>query len=149
MLSELTITYALSFLGTPYIWGGQSPQGADCSGFVIMVLQAEGILPNKFDATSQGLHTYFRVNGAKKVRSPSQGCLAFYGKSVDRITHVALCLDGNQVIEAAGGDSTTNTAEDAAARGAHVRIRKLRYRSDLVDVLSTDINKIVPIKSKP
>jgi cell wall-associated NlpC family hydrolase len=146
MLSELTVTYALSFLGVPYIWGGQSPEGTDCSGFVIQVLQAEGVLPNKFDATSQGLHTYFKVNGAKSSRSPFNGCLAFYGKSVDQITHVALCLDQDTVIEAAGGDSTTNTVKDAAARGAHVRIRKLRYRKDLVDLLSTDIKKVVPFK---
>jgi cell wall-associated NlpC family hydrolase len=147
MISDITLSYALAFLGTPYIWGGQSQQGVDCSGFTILVLQAEGLLPNRFDANSQGLYDYFRINGAYEVRRPSKGCLVFYGKDRQSISHVAVCLTGGQIIEAAGGNSTTKTPEDAAKRGAHVRIRPIDYRKDIVAILDIDIKKVLPIRT--
>lgn len=146
MLSELTMAYAKSFLLLPYIWGGQSHDGVDCSGYVIMVLQAEGILPNGFDASSQGLYNYFTINGAQKTKRPHAGCLAFYGKDVNKITHVALCMNDRQVIEAAGGGSSTKTHADAVRDKAHVRVRPVDYRKDLVAILTTDVHKVIPLK---
>ena len=46
------------------------------------------------------------------------------------------CLGHGQVIEAAGGDSTTRTKEDARLAGAHVRIRPTDYRGDIVAKVS-------------
>ena len=136
MLTDLTLEYAKSFLGTPYVWGGQSPQGADCSGFVIMVLQAEGLLPAKFDTNAQGLYNLFK--DFKTVQN-FRGCLVFYGKSKTKITHVGLCLDDKQMIESGGGNSTTVNLSEANKSGAHVRIRPITYRKDLVDVLKVKL----------
>jgi hypothetical protein len=141
LINDVTMAYALSFLGTDYIWGGQSQRGVDCSGFVIMVLQAQGRLPNKFDATSQGLYDYFKVNRAQNSAKPRKGCLAFYGKSKNQISHIAICLNSSQIIEAGGGNSSTTTPEKAKEKGAHVRIRPINYRSDLVAILTSDINE--------
>ena len=148
MLSDLALTYAKSFLLVPYIWGGQSPVGVDCSGYVIMVLQAEGTLPNSFDATSQGLYTYFKTNGAKSLPYATRGCLVFYGRSISKITHVALCYNSTHVLEAAGGDSTTKTTTDAVKRAAHVRVRKIDYRKDIVAIVTTDINNVLPFSGR-
>lgn len=150
MLSELSIAYALSFLGAPYKWGGQGPEGVDCSGLAVLVLQSEGRLPNIFDANSQGLYDYFMINKAYETSKPKPGCLAFYGKSLKQITHVAICLSETQIIEAAGGNSTTLTREDAAKRNAHVRIRPIHYRKDLVAIITSDINpnKVLPLRTK-
>lgn len=48
------LTYAQSFLGTPYVWGGESPTGFDCSGLVQYVYRAFGIsLPRTSEAQIQ------------------------------------------------------------------------------------------------
>lgn len=148
MLSELTIAYALSFLGTPYIWGGQSHKGVDCSGFAIKVFQAEGVLPDEFDASSQGLYSYFAANGGREVNHPKRGCLVFYGESKRDITHVAICLDGKQIIEAGGGGPETTTKKKAVEQGADVRIRKYNYRKDVVAILTTNIGNILPFNAR-
>jgi cell wall-associated NlpC family hydrolase len=146
MISEFTLAYAISFLGKPYIWGGQSPEGVDCSGYAILVGQAEGIFPTGFDATAQGIYTYLKINGAREAK-PSQGCFTFYGKDLQTISHVSICLDSFQVIEAGGGNSRTKTREDAAKIGAHVRIRPNDYRKDKVATL-TMVKNIVPLKPR-
>ena len=132
---SLILANALSWLNSPYIWGGQSPLiGFDCSGLVISILQIEG----KFigDTTAQGLYLHFKDRGYVETGYPEFGCLAFYGKSVNKITHVAYCLDDGMIIEAAGGDSTTTTVERAKKQNAYVRLRKVRYRKDLVAILN-------------
>jgi len=46
---------ALSYLGTPYVWGGDDPSGFDCSGFVIECLKSAGILNEREDYTAESL----------------------------------------------------------------------------------------------
>ena len=126
------IDYAMSFLGTPYKWGGQSAikgEGVDCSGFVQIVLESVGMDP-KNDQTAHGLYKYFSAKG-HTIKNAKQGALAFYGKPT-RITHIALCIDGYRVIEAGGGRSSTTDYEAAVRANAAVRIRPVRYRRDLV-----------------
>lgn len=125
--------YALSYLGTPYKWGGETYDGIDCNGFVQQVLKSVGIAP-KDRLTSQGLLDYFDKLAALYDR-PGLGSLAFYGESTTKIDHVALMLDNYRVIEAGGGDHLTLTRDDAIARNAFVRIRLLKHRPDLVAVL--------------
>ena len=151
MISDLTIAFALSLLGAPYRWGGQDPnQGFDCSGFVITVLQAEGRLKDGFDASSQGLYTYFKTNGALETNYPTKGCLAFFGKSKTEIKHVALCLNSKQLIEAAGGGRNTRTLSEAIRDQAFVRIRPIGYRKDIVAFLTSDIDqsRVIPLWTK-
>jgi len=130
MNPKLLYDYATSFLGKPYIWGGDNPvEGFDCSGFCLELLRSQGAW-GKADDTAQGIYNRFKD---KPVKSLGVGALAFYGKT--RITHVAMLLDGEHIIEAGGGGSRTQTADDAAAQDAFIRIRPLNHRSDLVAVL--------------
>lgn len=130
---ELLRTYALSFIGTRYRWGGDDPiQGFDCSGFVQELLASAGMDPPG-DQTAQGLFNHFEITGTWD--SYTLGALAFYGESVTKITHVAMLLDQYRVIEAGGGGSRTNTIDDAATQNAFVRIRPIRRRCDLVAVV--------------
>jgi hypothetical protein len=49
--------YVWTFLGLPYRWGGDDPiQGFDCSGLIVEVLQAVGLLPHGSDLTANGLY---------------------------------------------------------------------------------------------
>jgi len=91
---------AKRFLGCPYLWGGVSPKGFDCSGFTKSVFALNGYkLPR--DANMQ-------VNVGQAVEidtSYSQlkiGDLLFFGKSADRITHVGIYLGGKKFIHSDG-----------------------------------------------
>jgi cell wall-associated NlpC family hydrolase len=129
---DLLRSYALSFLLTPYKWGGSGFDGIDCSGFVQEILKSVGLDPAQ-DQTAQGLFDHFNKTG--EWNSYRIGSLAFYGESVLKITHVAFLLDPYRVIEAAGGGSKCLSREDATRENAFVRIRLIKYRADLVAVI--------------
>lgn len=85
---------ALSFLNVPYLWGGRSILGIDCSGFVQMVykiLLSKKALPR--DASKQVL-CGTNVNFAD-IRC---GDLAFFHNENGNIVHVGLMLDNETII---------------------------------------------------
>lgn len=127
--------YALSLVGVPYRWGGNSPltgDGFDCSGLVQEILSAVGEDPPG-DQTAQALHNAFLTRSRRNP--PELSSLAFYGKDERSITHVGFCLNSLCMVEAGGGDSTTIDLAHAAKANAFVRIRPIRRRADLVAVL--------------
>jgi cell wall-associated NlpC family hydrolase len=124
--------YALSWLHVPYRWGGSNPTGIDCSGLVQCILASAGIDPPG-DQTAQALFDHFSQNG--KVNSYGLGALAFYGKSAKEITHVGFCISIHQMVEAAGGGSTTLTEADAWKQNAYVKMSLVKRRKDLVAVI--------------
>lgn len=79
---------AALFMGAPYVWGGRTPDGADCSGFVQAALAAEGISLRR--DTDLQLQQGEPVNFA--ARSP--GDLVFFPG------HVGLLLAGDQLCHA-------------------------------------------------
>lgn len=130
---DILRAYAMSFLGTPYRFGGGNRlQGLDCSEFVQELLRSVGMDPPG-DQNAQALFDYFSKNG--EWNRQSMGSLAFFGKSASQITHVAMLIDQYRIIEAGGGDSTTVSFDAAKDRGAMVRIRLLKFRGDLVAVI--------------
>jgi hypothetical protein len=87
---------ALKYLNAPYLWGGRSPFGIDCSGFSQVVFKMLGV-PIKRDAYQQADLGY-PVDFAGQAQ---EGDLAFFGAE-DRITHVGIVLNDNKIIHAAG-----------------------------------------------
>ncbi|TVR77111.1 MAG: hydrolase Nlp/P60 [Chitinophagaceae bacterium] len=89
---------ALRYLYAPYLWGGKSPFGIDCSGFTQMVYRMLGIKIQR-DAYQQA------VEGTE-VAFPelaSTGDLAFFSKEKEKnITHVGIILDNERIIHACG-----------------------------------------------
>lgn len=80
------------FVGIPYVWGGKSPKGFDCSGLVQFVYGLHGIaLPRDSDQQ-------FQRGQAVDVFEP--GDLLFFG--AEHITHVAVSLGGDAFIHARG-----------------------------------------------
>jgi cell wall-associated NlpC family hydrolase len=128
---KLATEIAKSFLGKPYIWGGDDPiKGFDCSGFVIEILKSVGKLPYRGDWTASMLYDIFR----DRTSLPEEGCLCFlYSSGRPYIYHVMYLISSEFVIGASGGGSSTLTTEDAIKKNAYIKIRPLmRYSNKLV-----------------
>lgn len=94
---ELIEKLARRLLNVPYLWGGRTPMGIDCSGFTQLVFKCSGvkILRDAKDQATQGTTIDF-VNAAQS------GDLAFFSKMTDNITHVGIILPNNEIIHASG-----------------------------------------------
>ena len=94
---EELVAEARRFIGVPYLWGGTSPFGLDCSGFVQLVYRVHGVtLPR--DAGPQSEDRRGRPAGRQDLRP---GDLVFFAKN-DRIAHVGMSLGGDGFIHSAG-----------------------------------------------
>jgi len=95
--SASVIELALQFIGTPYLWGGRSFMGIDCSGFVQVIFKALNIkLPR--DASQQ-------VDLGTAIQFPSDaqvGDLAFFDDEEAAITHVGIIMGEGKIIHASG-----------------------------------------------
>lgn len=132
---ELVKQYAMSFLLTPYSWGGSGFAGIDCSGLTQEILLAAGIDPVG-DQTAQGLFNHFMNPKHGKTGEPKLGALAFYGENHQKITHVVWCLNSFLMIEAGGGGSKVNDRQDAIDANAFVRVRPIHRRKDLLAIIN-------------
>jgi cell wall-associated NlpC family hydrolase len=91
------ISLAERFMGTPYIWGGKTPYGIDCSGLIQTVFKANGIdLPR--DAYQQEEHLRKYEIAEDKIEP---GDLLFFSEN-DKVTHVAISIGGLNFINARG-----------------------------------------------
>lgn len=96
-LRDLIIGYALMYYNTPYLWGGRSPYGIDCSGLSQLVYRMAGInLPR--DASQQVLCG----QDFSFVEEALPGDLAFFGDEAGIITHVGIIWEQNRIIHASG-----------------------------------------------
>jgi cell wall-associated NlpC family hydrolase len=93
---EESIELAKRFLGLPYLWGGRSSFGYDCSGFTQMLVRSRGILMPR-DADLQAAWRGMQVIERKDLRA---GDLLFFGSSPDKITHTAMFIGNGEFIHA-------------------------------------------------
>jgi hypothetical protein len=93
---EEMVALSKRFIGLPYLWGGMSPWGFDCSGFVQLVYRMSGI-PILRDADVQ-----FKGSGLVEVPPGREaaGDLVFFGPAEDKITHVGMMIDSEEFINA-------------------------------------------------
>lgn len=85
------------YLGAPYLWGGRSLFGIDCSGFTQMVFRQFGV-KIKRDAWQQAEQGEL-LGFLQEART---GDLAFFDNEEGRITHVGVMLDNQHIIHASG-----------------------------------------------
>ncbi len=90
------IEFAMQFLNTPYLWGGRTIWGIDCSGFTQVVYAMAGQrIPR--DA-SQQVHLGETVD----LDNTQPGDLAFFHNTAQKITHVGIVLQDQRIIHASG-----------------------------------------------
>ncbi len=98
---EETVALSKRFIGLPYTWGGTSPLGLDCSGFVQLLYKISGV-PILRDADIQ-----FEGSGLAEVPAGEEkaGDLVFFGSR--SIGHVGMMVDGDYFINATTHETPT------------------------------------------
>ena len=88
---------AFLYLNAPYLWGGRSPFGIDCSGFTQLAFRLNGIALSRdaFQQAEQGEALSF-------LEEAEEGDLAFFDNDEGRIIHVGIILNDNKIIHASG-----------------------------------------------
>ena len=91
------VNTALSFLNSPYLWGGKTPFGIDCSGFTQMVYKINGykLFRDAKDQANQGKTLSF-------IEESEAGDLAFFNNDQGDIIHVGIILQNNHIIHSSG-----------------------------------------------
>jgi LysM repeat protein len=88
------ITTAKSLLGTPYVWGGSTLSGFDCSGFIYYVANQAGMKIGRYSAEGYYSRSYY-------VDQPKAGDLVFFENTYKSgISHMGIYLGDNQFIHA-------------------------------------------------
>ncbi len=85
------------YMNAPYLWGGKTPFGIDCSGLVQQVFKLCGY-KLKRDASLQ----YLQGEKVDSIENAISGDLAFFSDNKNKISHVGIVLEDNYIIHASG-----------------------------------------------
>ena len=91
------INTAFMYMNAPYLWGGKTPFGIDCSGFTQMVYKLNGykLFRDASQQANQGEALSF-------IEESEPGDLAFFDNDEGNIVHVGIIMDDNYIIHASG-----------------------------------------------
>ncbi|MCE1188224.1 MAG: NlpC/P60 family protein [Ignavibacteria bacterium] len=140
---EAILTTAKRFMGTPYLWGGMSSKGVDCSGFTKSVYFLNGyILPR--DA-SQQVFTGDFSDDSLDLKKLKPADLVFFGKKntgkPERATHVGIYLGNGEFIHSSGRVRINSFVESSEIFSEYRTKMYLRART----ILNTSDKAIVRV----
>ena len=119
------ISYAKKFLGKPYVWGAQGPNGFDCSGFTYYVFKnSAGITLPRTSSMQSKYGTYVSKSNLKP------GDLLFFdtvGSNNGGVTHCGIYIGNGQMIHAASGQGKVviNNINSSYYVNAYVNARRV------------------------
>ncbi len=133
------IKTAKTFTGIPYLWGGTSSKGLDCSGFTKLTFLIHGIIIQR-DASQQARHGFISNDVTFEKLQP--GNLLFFGKkdkSTDKtsITHVAIYIRNNEYIHASGMVGYNSFDSNSPIYSAY-RANSFIKASDYISAIGTE-----------
>ena len=119
----MVIAYAKKFIGVKYVYGGKSPSGFDCSGYVGYVFKNFGVSLN---SSASSMYS----NGTKVSKTALRaGDLLFFDassrKSAGAIDHVGIYLGNNQFIHASTSNGKVLIQSLSAYRGTYVGAKRV------------------------
>jgi cell wall-associated NlpC family hydrolase len=97
--ADAIITDAKKYIGVPYQWGGESPSGFDCSGFIQYVFENNGVTIAR---TASG-----QYSGGTPVSTPQKGDLVFFETYKSGPSHVGIYIGNGQFIHASSSHGIT------------------------------------------
>jgi LysM repeat protein len=117
------VSTATSLVGTPYVWGGATTQGFDCSGFIYYVYNKAGVSLPRTNTTGYDARSY-------EVSKPQVGDLVFFKNTYRQgISHMGIYIGQNKFIHA-GGDRVQITSLNDSYWGKHFDSYKRLYAMD-------------------
>ncbi|QPC47665.1 peptidoglycan endopeptidase [Mangrovibacillus cuniculi] len=106
VVSSNIVEIAKAQLGVKYLWGGTSPKGFDCSGFIYYVLSQSGYNVTRMDSAG-----FF--SAGTSVADPKPGDLVFFKDTYKKgISHMGIYLGNNEFIHASSSAGITITSLD-------------------------------------
>jgi SH3-like domain-containing protein len=136
------IAAAVKLLGIPYLWGGSSSKGADCSGFVQTVFFQNGLILQR-DASMQAKHGT-EVDLTPGIANLRLGDLLFFGKP-DRITHVGIYKGSGEYIHSSGRVMINSLLAESGNFNSYRKNTLVKA----MRVIGTNDNGIIRIKDHP
>jgi len=103
--NETLVSTGKALMGVPYLWGGTSTKGVDCSGFTKTIYFLNGMVIPR-DA-SQQVHTGITVDSTGNFEKLQDGDLLFFGSKAtdstkEKVVHVGMWIGNNEFIHASG-----------------------------------------------
>lgn len=130
---ENLVQTSKSLMGLPYLWGGTSPKGVDCSGYTKTVFFLNGIVIPR-DA-SQQVHTGKLVDSTRNFENLIAGDLLFFGRPAtdstsEKVVHVGMWIGDNKFIHSMGNVhvstvDTTSAEFDEYNYNRYLRTKRL------------------------
>ncbi len=149
--ADSLVAKSKTLMGVPYLWGGTSTKGMDCSGFTKTVYFLNGIVIPR-DA-SQQVHTGKAIDSVANFENLQKGDLLFFGKKAsdstsEKVVHVGMWIGKNEFIHASDKVRISSMDKDAKNydgfnRNRYLRTKRILSEKDeaLISLLDTPLFK--------
>ena len=149
--AENLVATSKQLMGIPYLWGGTSTKGADCSGFTKTVYFLNGIVLPR-DA-SQQVHAGQPIDSVGDFSHLEAGDLLFFGRRAtdttrQKVVHVGMWIGNNEFIHASDRVRISSMDEnsplyDAYNKGRYLRTQRMLHQKDqlLMELAQTPLFK--------